>query len=376
LALEHLLRTTEQERTVQLLAQIALEMFQKGQLSTLLRWHSALGDETIKSFPPLAIQACWGAVCAGDTKAAERWAAFVDASSFDGPALVFTASFGSARARLRAAMCAGGPEAMLADATFAASQEQPGSVARTGALEVLGAAHLVAGNLLDARAVFTEVWGLSSADALVVAGAELALLAMDEGGWDEAAARLGRVLATIDERGMQDYVLSALAHVGAARLSLHHGDLQQTRHWLALAMRGRGVATYVIPWIAVPLRLQLAKIYLTLADTTAPRHLLREVDDILAHRPRLGAIADQVQELRRALAACPDKGTGAPPLTKAELRLLPYLQTHLTLGAIAERLFVSRSTVNSEVVSIYRKLGVSSRADAVDRAMAVGMLGG
>ena len=64
------------------------------------------------------------------------------------------------------------------------------------------------------------------------------------------------------------------------------------------------------------------------------------------------------------------------PLSPAELRLLPYLQTHLTLGEIGERLFVSRNTVSSEVASIYRKLGVSSRSDAVVEATKIGLLGG
>jgi LuxR family maltose regulon positive regulatory protein len=68
--------------------------------------------------------------------------------------------------------------------------------------------------------------------------------------------------------------------------------------------------------------------------------------------------------------------TGGSPLTPAELRLLPYLQTHLTIREIGERLFVSRNTVSSEVASIYRKLGVSSRNDAVERATAIGLLGG
>jgi LuxR family maltose regulon positive regulatory protein len=64
------------------------------------------------------------------------------------------------------------------------------------------------------------------------------------------------------------------------------------------------------------------------------------------------------------------------PLSPAELRLLPYLQTHLTVREIGQRLFVSRNTVSSEISSIYRKLGVSSRADAVGHATAVGLLGG
>ena len=64
------------------------------------------------------------------------------------------------------------------------------------------------------------------------------------------------------------------------------------------------------------------------------------------------------------------------PLSPAELRLLPYLQTHLTVREIGERLFVSRNTASSEIGSIYRKLGASSRSDAVRQAMAVGLLGG
>jgi LuxR family maltose regulon positive regulatory protein len=126
----------------------------------------------------------------------------------------------------------------------------------------------------------------------------------------------------------------------------------------------------------VRLRLQLAKVYLALADATTARHLLREIDDILHHRSSLGALVDEVSELRQTLAATVTGGAaGGPPLSPAELRLLPYLQTHLTVPEIAGRLLVSHNTVRSEVGSIYRKLGVSSRSDAVRHATAVGLLG-
>ena len=68
--------------------------------------------------------------------------------------------------------------------------------------------------------------------------------------------------------------------------------------------------------------------------------------------------------------------SGGTPLTQAELRLLPYLQTHLTFREIADRLFLSRNTIATEAGSLYRKLGVSSRSDAVDRATSIGLLGG
>ena len=67
-------------------------------------------------------------------------------------------------------------------------------------------------------------------------------------------------------------------------------------------------------------------------------------------------------------------GAWAMSLTGAELRLLPYLATHLMFPEIASRLFISRNTVKTEAVSIYRKLGVSSRSEAIERAVEVGLL--
>jgi LuxR family maltose regulon positive regulatory protein len=102
-----------------------------------------------------------------------------------------------------------------------------------------------------------------------------------------------------------------------------------------------------------------------------------EIDDVLRHRPALGALVTEVNEFRQILTWNARAGpTGAAPLSPAELRLLPYMQTHLTVREIAQRLFVSRNTVSSEISSIYRKLGVTSRSDAVRHATMVGLLGG
>ncbi|HET6752381.1 MAG TPA: LuxR C-terminal-related transcriptional regulator, partial [Jiangellaceae bacterium] len=64
---------------------------------------------------------------------------------------------------------------------------------------------------------------------------------------------------------------------------------------------------------------------------------------------------------------------GASSLTTAELRLLPLLPTHLSFPEIGDRLFISRHTVKSQVNSLYRKLGVSSRGEAVDRMTELGL---
>ena len=161
-----------------------------------------------------------------------------------------------------------------------------------------------------------------------------------------------------------------------------HGSRCTAETWptrakqLTLAMRARPTCTYAIPFIAVRLRLQLAKVFWSLTDHATARHLLREIDDIFQHRPALGVLVDQVADFRALISSAEQtEPAGGPPLTPAELRLLPYLQTHLSIREIGERLYISRNTVSSEVGSIYRKLGVSARSDAVEAAMAMGLLG-
>jgi LuxR family maltose regulon positive regulatory protein len=63
-----------------------------------------------------------------------------------------------------------------------------------------------------------------------------------------------------------------------------------------------------------------------------------------------------------------------PDLTPAEQRVLHQLATHFTLGEIADHLYVSRNTVKTHTVSIYRKLGVSGRSEAIERATELGLL--
>jgi LuxR family maltose regulon positive regulatory protein len=278
-------------------------------------------------------------------------------------------------------MCAAGPEQMAADASFAAAQEPPWSSWRDTALCLSAEAHLLSGDVDRAGALFAEssaaAAAVNSPSVIVVSESELAGLAMDGGRWAEAAGRVETALAVVDKARMQDYATSAPAFAAAARLAVHRGDMEGANRELTRAMRARPSLTFVLPYLAVRLRLQLARVYWAIADYSAARHLLREVDDILLHRPALGILGQEVSEFRRIVTSNAQGGpAGGSPLTPAELRLLPYLQTHLTMGEIGERLFVSRNTVSSQVTSIYRKLGVSSRNDAVTQATTIGLLGG
>jgi LuxR family maltose regulon positive regulatory protein len=83
--------------------------------------------------------------------------------------------------------------------------------------------------------------------------------------------------------------------------------------------------------------------------------------------------------LARALHPAPGSGDPGPrrliePLTPREMTVLELLSTHLTYAQIGERLYVSVNTVKTNLKSTYRKLHVTSRADAVDAAIEMGLL--
>ena len=122
--------------------------------------------------------------------------------------------------------------------------------------------------------------------------------------------------------------------------------------------------------------IELARSHLALGDGSGARTLLREFADSRGSHSDLHVLDLHVEEIRRKLEALPLGHVGESALTAAELRLLPYLSTHLTFREIGARLFVSPNTVKTQAISIYRKLSVSSRSEAVVRAQEVGLIEG
>jgi LuxR family maltose regulon positive regulatory protein len=116
---------------------------------------------------------------------------------------------------------------------------------------------------------------------------------------------------------------------------------------------------------------------LALGDLGGARTLMGEVDELLSRRPGLGTLVGEAKALRGQLSK--RRGhivPGASSLTAAELRVLPLLSTHLQHSEIAAELFLSPLTIKTHTKSIYRKLGASSRGQAVARARELGLLEG
>ena len=104
---------------------------------------------------------------------------------------------------------------------------------------------------------------------------------------------------------------------------------------------------------------------------------MREVDEVFRLRPCLGILVEKAGEMRARLAKEGGPGaTEASSLTAAELRVLPMLATHLSFREIGAAFSLSPHTVKSQAISAYRKLGVSSRSQAVARCRELGLLEG
>jgi LuxR family maltose regulon positive regulatory protein len=227
----------------------------------------------------------------------------------------------------------------------------------------------------DLTAAVDQGLAIGAVDVVFVAQGELALLAANQGAWGEAGQRAGAAQAVVDGAGLGDYSSSALVHVMTARVALHEGRMGDARVALTRAHRLRPLLDYGLPWLTVQVGLELTRAHLTFADPGAARTVLTETERVLELRPHMGSLIEDARELRELVEATSGStGAWAMSLTGAELRLLPYLATHLAFPEIASRLFISRNTVKTEAVSIYRKLGVSSRSAAVERAVEVGLL--
>ena len=273
----------------------------------------------------------------------------------------------------------GGVERALGDAELALRQLPPNSMWRPAALVVRGVAHALLGVNGAATADLTA--GIEAgvadgaAEVVIVAHAQLALLAAKQGAWSEAGRRARAAQTVVEETGLGDYSSSALAHVAAARVALHEARRDDARAVLTRAHRLRPMLDHGIPWLSLQVGLELTRAHLALSEPAAARTVLTETEQVLEVRPHMGTLVEDIREMRERVAATTGSGGAwAMSLTGAELRLLPYLATHLMFPEIAGRLFISRNTVKSEAVAIYRKFGVSSRSEAIERAVEVGLL--
>ncbi|HEX7146089.1 MAG TPA: LuxR C-terminal-related transcriptional regulator, partial [Actinomycetota bacterium] len=175
---------------------------------------------------------------------------------------------------------------------------------------------------------------------------------------------------------LERHLTSILLHAVSARLALRRGEIPAAREHLARAERLRPQLSHVLPHYAVQAQLEVARGHRALADAATARAVLRDADDVLRRRPGLGVLGRQADELRTQLDILRGDAIGALSLTAAEIRLFRLLGSHYSFREIGGQLDLSQHTVKSQAMSIYRKLGVSSRSQAIQRGRDLGLLEG
>jgi LuxR family transcriptional regulator, maltose regulon positive regulatory protein len=106
----------------------------------------------------------------------------------------------------------------------------------------------------------------------------------------------------------------------------------------------------------------------------APALLERQARQRTTHAGLLAQILDRLAGNGQAPSPAASGQPPLEPLSNSELRVLRYLPTYLSAPEIASELSVSTSTVKTHLRNLYVKLGVHSRAEAVESARALGLL--
>ena len=371
-AIHHARMAHDSPRFARLLGQLIRVRYAAGGASLVRGWMSWLETaSSLDQFPEIAAVGSLIHALEGDGLEADRWRESAIKGSDQDHATPLVQL-------VRALASPDGIEGMLADATAAHSAMDPGSEWLPAAILVEGLAHMWLGDITTAEPLLAEAVTLgehSQSDLTITVGlAERALICILRGEWDRADEFTQRALARIDERKLDGYATSALALVMAARTARHRGDVPQAQTMLARAAQIRPHLNSAIPGLAVQVGVEMARAYVELSDVVGARAVIRDANDVLLQRPDLGALPGQLEELKSALKDLGPGTVGPSALTKAELRLLPLLATYLTFPEIGDRLFISRHTVKTQAMSIYRKLGTSSRSEAVARALEIGLL--
>jgi LuxR family transcriptional regulator, maltose regulon positive regulatory protein len=379
-ALEYFIAAGDTDAAAGLAGLLMVPTYWQGRVATVQRWFRWLEDRgAIGRHLLVTVLAGILAVLTSRPAEAERWADVVDRWQYGDAARADDPLAEAWAAVLRAMLCRHGVERMRADADEAALRfAAAGMVAPVSAF-LQGMARILCDDPDGADSALQDGVGTGqkggAPEVLPLALSERSLLAMTRGEWDQAEAFASQARAALRRARMEYSYVAPLVHAAQARAAMHRGDTAAACQELAAAQRLRSSLTYALPYLAVQARIELARVHVALGDLAGARTLIGEIDELLTRRPDLGSLTRQAGELRARLAGkAGAQVRWASALTTAEMRLLPLLATHLSFPEIGRQLFLSPNTIKSQACSIYRKIGASTRSQAVVLSRELGLL--
>jgi LuxR family transcriptional regulator, maltose regulon positive regulatory protein len=204
--------------------------------------------------------------------------------------------------------------------------------------------------------------------------AQLAVLAIDEDDADRSDLSVSSARRQVDRVRLGHYPICALVFAASALDRARRGRVGEAKRDMRQAVVLLARLHGSTPWYDAETRVLLARAALRLSDVASARTFLAEASRLApgGFAEVLDAWIDESWAQVDTVVAAGILGPSS--LTTAELRVLRYLPTHLSMWDIARALHVSKNTVKTQAHAVYRKLDASSRAQAVANGRRIGLL--
>jgi len=368
----------DRARAIDLIARFG-PLLQNGRLlPTVGRWLDQFSDDEIAAHLELAVVAAWNALLVGDVAGVHLGAAVVQRAPADATLPDGTGP-DAAAALLRALTNSHGLTDMRAEAARAFAEHPERSMYRAVAATIESHTALLLGDWDGARTASDEAIarGRQGLAASYCHGlSNRARLASIDGDLELCDRSVEELRGNIREHWLDERPAMGLARsfvaLHLARRGLAAAADEERRRTLPLIERLEDVT----PFVVVSCLLELAEAAVLTGHVDDATDLLAEAERRLRRLRDTGLLPFAVERVRGLVAAATVSPAAdlVDPLSAAERRVLQFLPTHLSFGEIGEELFVSRNTVKSHAMAIYRKLGVTSRSAAVKEAANLGLL--
>ena len=376
-AIGHAIESRDIGRASDLVTLHARAYWTSGRVATLTRWLDALSwPEALADAQLAVIRATLLGLSGNPPDALERWIQVAEtAGSPSVPLANGLHSRESAIALLRSLFLTKGLEVGRTSAERAIELEPPESVWRRQALAALGQSLYLLGRGEEARVPLEEARRLPDAPGQAPSAAlvlsYLAFLELDLGRARPAERLALDAIALLEERHIGGGPAAAnpyLALGGALMLSTDgHGAVDHLEH--AVALSAPLSPSY---WHAHAL-LRLAAARHRVGQEEEARQALEAARSEVEALPDAGMLEGLLAEKEDTLHARRRReGFLGDALSESELRVLRELAAGRSLREVAKELFLSLNTVKTHRRTIYRKLGVTTREEALARAAELG----
>ena len=374
-AIRYSIAAADHERTGLLIARHWYEYLLAGRTATVERWLDALPEDLVHTDAALILVKAWISAMYGRREERTRFLDLAEGSSYEGRLPDGTASVESGVAIIRSVFAYGGVQSSL-EAAQRATALEPERTSPQAALVRLALGHglYFSGKASQARRPLEEALDLTQAGSPLVRIAVLfsvSNIALDEGHSEQAESHAREALSLVNRFRLHNIPQATLAPIALGRVLAERGELYEAQEELESALSARRRLPGLSPWPTLLGLLALTQVRSALSDRAGARAVLAEARAILEASPDGGIFPELLERQERKLRARKQRKRHLnEELTEHELAVLRLLVGELSTRQMAQSLYVAPSTVRTQVKSIYRKLGVSSRGEAVEEAHA------